>query len=241
MARLVKNISRICEHSEEVQITEETADIVKSIKNILQKREDLVSLSAPQIGKNKRIFALKFSDGIKVFLNPIVYNVSKRLTLSREHLIGLTNDYILPRHEEIVGAYQTESGEIKAHQFKGVASILFQQQCDILNGVTIADIGLEVLPEFDAASVQEQNDLINIYIKGIQSRSAELQSEIKSDKKLSKLMQAIDFYRDLQLGKVSLEDINSNETKEIVAPAEIAVNDAVTTEEVESTDATNTD
>ena len=58
MARLVKNISRICEHSEEVQITEETADIVKSIKNILQKREDLVSLSAPQIGKIKEFLHL---------------------------------------------------------------------------------------------------------------------------------------------------------------------------------------
>lgn len=53
-------------------------------------------------------------------------------------------------------------------------------------------------------------------------------------------MQAIDFYRDLQLGKVSLEAINSNETKEIEAPANMAVNETTTTKEVESADATNT-
>ncbi|MBR6641944.1 MAG: peptide deformylase, partial [Clostridia bacterium] len=58
--------------SEEGAKTEEGTEIVAKIKEVMEANPDMLALSAPQIGINKRIFCLRFNDQIKTFINPII-------------------------------------------------------------------------------------------------------------------------------------------------------------------------
>ena len=49
--------------------TEEGKEIIIKIKEVMENNHELLALSAPQIGINKRIFCLRFSDQIKTFIN----------------------------------------------------------------------------------------------------------------------------------------------------------------------------
>ena len=52
--------------------TEEGNEIINKIKEVMENDPTLLALAAPQIGINKRIFCLRFSDQIKTFINPII-------------------------------------------------------------------------------------------------------------------------------------------------------------------------
>ena len=52
--------------------TEEGEEIISKIKEVMEANTELLALSAPQIGINKRIFCLRFNDQIKTFINPII-------------------------------------------------------------------------------------------------------------------------------------------------------------------------
>ena len=76
-------------------------EIMSNIKKTM-KKNGLVSLSAPGIGYNKRVFCLDFSDNeIKTFINPVIQN-SAELKLAREICSSLPGkEYIVPRHDEV--------------------------------------------------------------------------------------------------------------------------------------------
>ena len=52
--------------------TEEGTEIIDKIKEVMNSKPDILALSAPQIGINKRIFCLRFNDQVKTFINPII-------------------------------------------------------------------------------------------------------------------------------------------------------------------------
>ena len=49
--------------------TDEGNEIIGKIKEVMEANPELLALAAPQIGINKRIFCLRFSDQIKTFIN----------------------------------------------------------------------------------------------------------------------------------------------------------------------------
>ena len=53
-------------------LTEEGEEIIKKIKEVMNANSELLALSAPQIGINKRIFCLRFNDQIKAFINGFI-------------------------------------------------------------------------------------------------------------------------------------------------------------------------
>ena len=81
--------------------TEEGTEIVNKIKEVLAANEDLLALSAPQIGINKRIFCLKFNDQIKTFINPIITK-KKGLKIAVETCGSMPGkEIVIGRPEEI--------------------------------------------------------------------------------------------------------------------------------------------
>jgi peptide deformylase len=48
-------------------------EIVSALKHTIEAK-NIVSLSAPAIGYNRRIFCIKFDNEIKTFINPIIMN-----------------------------------------------------------------------------------------------------------------------------------------------------------------------
>ena len=62
-------------------------EIISNIKKTM-KKNSLVSLSAPGIGYNKRVFCIDFSDNeIKTFINPVItYKSALGLKIGRAHV-----------------------------------------------------------------------------------------------------------------------------------------------------------
>lgn len=204
---IITDIDSISERSDEINVKKDikkVRKIVKELKDTLLSNPELSSLSAPQIGHDVRMFAINFQGDVRVFINPVITR-TKGFTVSREKDASIPGkEFIMPRNEELICMYQTPTGKPEANRFKGVASYLFQQEVDHLNGVFASDYGLEVLEGFDQASDEEKNQIIQLYIDSLSNEKKLLEEEIKSDKDLAQIAGAIDFMEKVGSGEVTL-------------------------------------
>lgn len=179
-------------------------EIVSEIKRTMRKN-DLLSLSAPGIGYDKRIFCVKFDLEIKTFINPIVSDM-KGLQLFRECCSSIPGkEYLRPRNTEISIYYTTPTGMIKNNTFKGVAASVISHELDHLDGVTLEDIGLEVDSDFDSATDEEREEIISMYLDSLDLRQADLNQAIKEDEGLSIINDRLRFMEALARGDITLE------------------------------------
>lgn len=192
--------------AEEVDLIKDNTlirEIIANIKRTMRKN-NLVSLSAPAIGYNKRIFCIDFSDKeIKTFINPLVTNL-EGIELTREICSSIPGkEFIRPRNSVIDLIYQTPLGQIKSRQFKGVAAHVIQHEIDHLEGITLADIGLEIEEDFDTASEEEKFEIINMYLDSLDLTKEELTKDIESDETLKKIYNAENFIEKVAQGKIT--------------------------------------
>lgn len=195
------------------EINRETEDellkeIIANIKKTMRKN-NLVSLSAPGIGYNKRVFCIDFSDNeIKTFINPLITHKTE-MKLAREICSSLPGkEYILPRHYEVDIIYETPSGKIKTNRFKDVASYVVQHEVDHLEGVTLKDVGLEVDSDFDEASEEDRQEIISMYLDSLVKRQSLLDDEINSDDELRTVSDRLKFSEMLAKGEITFENID---------------------------------
>lgn len=191
---------------------EDENDLLKEIMSNIKKtmkKNNLVSLSAPGIGYNKRVFCIDFSDNeIKTFINPVVTNKTE-LKLAREICSSLPGrEYIIPRHYEVDIIYETPSGKIKNNRFTDVASYVVQHELDHLDGVTIEDIGLEIDEDFDEASEEDRQEIITMYLDSLENRQKYLLEEINSDDELKLLNERLRFSEALAKGEITFENLD---------------------------------
>jgi peptide deformylase len=187
-----------------------TSDVKKTMR-----KNNLVSLSAPGIGYNKRVFCIDFSDSeIKTFINPVIVNKTE-LKLAREVCSSLPDkEYIVPRHYEVDIIYETPTGKIKTNSFKDVAAYVVQHELDHLNGVTLEDIGLEVDSDFDEGTEEERQEIISMYIDSLGKRQKLLDDEIEEDEELSTVSTRLKFTEALASGKVTFENLEELTNKD---------------------------
>lgn len=180
-------------------------EIISTIKSTM-KKNNLVSLSAPGVGYNKRIFCVDFSDlEIKTFINPIITNATG-LQLSREICSSIPNkEYIRPRNTTIDLIYQTPQGVVKTNRYEGVAAFVFQHELDHLEGVTLEDMGLEIDSDFDEASDEDRSEIINMYLDSLDLRQKDLDAEIEADDELKVVSDRLRFVEALAKGDITLE------------------------------------
>lgn len=183
-------------------------EIIANIKKTM-KKNNLVSLSAPGIGYNKRVFCVDFSDNeIKTFINPVITNKTE-MKLAREICSSLPGEeYLLPRHYEVDIIYETPSGKIKTNRFKDVAAYVMQHEVDHLEGVTIKDIGLELDPDFDDATDEERQEIISMYLDSLLKRQSLLEEEINSNSELKTVSDRLKFSEMLAKGEITFENID---------------------------------
>ena len=203
--------------AEEIDITKENKlmrEIVANIKRAMRKN-NLVSLSAPAIGYNKRIFCIDFSDKeIKTFINPLMPR-AEGLELTREVCSSIPGkEFIRPRNSLVEIIYQTPTGAIKTRIFKGLASHVVQHELDHLEGITLADIGLEIDSDFDEATDEERFEIINMYLDSLDITRDELVKDIEDDDELKKQYEADKFMEMLAKGKIEVEALQAVEEKE---------------------------
>lgn len=215
-------ITDLCEldklgRSEEVQLNDDNKlirEIVANIKRTMRKN-NLVSLSAPAIGYNKRIFCIDFSDQeIKTFINPLVTR-AEGIELTREVCSSIPGkEFIRPRNSLIEVMYQTPLGKIKSRIFKGLAAHVIQHEIDHLDGVTLADIGLEIEDDFNDATDEERFEIINMYLDSLDLTKSELEKDFTQDENLRKEYEADKFVELLAQGKIEVTALQAEEEKE---------------------------
>lgn len=210
-----KKILTIDEHELEISTRADEIDIktenklmreiVSELKRAL-KANNLTALSAPAIGYNKRIFVVDFKDSeIKTFINPIISN-AKGLQLSKETCSSIPGKtFIRPRNNDITIMYQRPLGQIETRQIVGLAAIVIQHELDHLDGLLLSDVGLEIDEAYDNATNEEREELIKAYIESLDIKSKELDKEIKENKELKEMSDAIDFMTSVYKGETRLE------------------------------------
>ena len=174
------------------------------------RKNNLVSLSAPALGYNKRIFCIDFSDSeIKTFIDPIIIN-AEGIELTREVCSSIPEkEFIRPRNSSIDVMWQTPTGKIKSAKFKGVAASVIQHEIDHLEGITLSDIGLEIDEDFDNATDDERFEIINMYLDSLDLSKEQLQKDFQNDENLKKEYDADKFMEMLATGKIQLEAVQA--------------------------------
>ena len=223
MLEIITDENLLCSRADEIDVRKQNKEMRETILELKEivREKDILCLTAPQIGKPYRILVMNFKEvGPRTFVNPIITS-AEGLQLSRETCHSIPDKtFIRPRNNKISITYQTPLGKAESKTLVGLAAILFQHGLDHLDGLLLSDIGLEIDDDFDNASEEDKLNIINMYMESLDLKQKNLDKEIKEDKDLQELNNAIDFLEKLQKGEVQLTqesvtvDSENNATKD---------------------------
>lgn len=192
-----------------------TQEIILALKATMRAK-NLISLSAPQIGYNRRIICLRFgANDYRTFINPAVEN-NVGMTMSREKCSSIPDkEFIIPRFTKLKFYFTTPLGKIESGSLVGKAAEVFQHAMDHLNGMLVSDIGLEIDELFDQATDEEREELLRMYAESLDLQLKELNKEIAENKELKEIDDAIKFIASVNDGSTILDTSASvKETKD---------------------------
>lgn len=186
--------------------TDEGNEIISKIKEAMENDPELLALSAPQIGINKRIFCLRFSDQIKAFINPIITK-KKGLNIVIETCASMPGkEIVIGRPEEITVVYYNDNFDYEDNKLIGVSASLFDQQAQLLDGVLPSELGLVSDIELDGKI--EDTDLAEIipFYKDtfLPSRLEQLNKAIKADEQATKDFNQLKFTEGVINGRIAV-------------------------------------
>lgn len=186
---------------------------VKALIAKLKKYKELYALSAPQIGIKERVIVFKYNNGevYKEYINPRIFKAEEYHLVREKDISCPDKEFISPRPRKIFIEYQTQDARPETNVLKDNAAEIFDRMMNYLDGITLEDYGLEVIPEFDEAEEEDKQEVIDMYLKSFKTREEELNKEIGNDKDAKQLKDAIDFMAAAKEGKIQFEDIPENE------------------------------
>jgi hypothetical protein len=161
----------------------------------MEANPELLALSAPQIGINKRIFCLRFNDQIKTFINPIITK-KKGLNIVIETCASMPGkEIVIGRPEEITVIYYNNEFKYEDNKLVGIAASLFDQQAQILDGVLPSELGLvSSVEEDDKIEDSDLAEIIPFYKDTfLPARLASLNETISSDEEAKKYFNRLKF------------------------------------------------
>ena len=200
-------LSERCNEFELVKNNKEVQKIILHLKNTIRANEGMLGLSANQIGFNRRIICLNFNGDIRTFINPIITNAGG-LELSREKCHSIPGkEFIRTRHGKIGITYQTPMGKIESVELVGVAAQIFQHHLDHLDGLLLSDVSLEIDEEFDNATDEERQEVIEMYLDSLDLTRKKIETEINEDPKAKQMQDAIRFMQSVQSGETEVEQV----------------------------------
>lgn len=207
--------------------TEEGEEIINKIKEVMDADTELLALSAPQIGINKRIFCLRFKDQIKTFINPIITK-KKGLNIVIETCSSMPGkEIVIGRPEEITVVYYNDEFKYEDNKLVGVAASMFDQQAQILDGVLPSELGL--VSDLEKDGKIEETDLAEIipFYKDtfLPSKLEGLQQAINADEETSKAFNQLKFTEGVINGRIAVIEPEEEATKR--AKARKAANKAI--------------
>ena len=187
---------------------EEGEAIIKQLKDILEADKTLVALAAPQIGIDKRIFCMRFKDTIKTFINPIVTKKSQYVIQPEVFSSMPGKEILITRPEDITVVYYTDEFKYEENKLLGIAARLFDQSCQLLDGITPDVLGLVSDIEEDGTlwdlNDEEMKKIIEIYKQYIDAKTKALEAEIKTDPELESKYKELQFTEKVITGHANI-------------------------------------
>lgn len=186
--------------------------LIHIVANALEetmKEYNLKALAAPQIGYNIRMFCIEFKtkkgkSSYRHYVNPII-GADKGFTLVRQSDPSLPGkEFIHPRSNQITLMYQSLDGHSFGYDFVGLTAFTMQQMVNLLDGVLLDEIGLEIDERFDQATEKEKNELLEAYSKYLEERKKMLDADINSNPELKQVNDAIKFMQSVRAGETKL-------------------------------------
>lgn len=207
---IITDYEKLSERCDEFDLTKKNSEVQKiilSLKQTIRNDDTISALSANQIGYDKRIICINFNGTIRSFINPVITSVSG-FELSREKCHSIpSKEYIRPRHNKITVTYQTPLAKIETVELMGLAAKLFQHHVDHLDGLLLSDVGLEIDSDFDAATEEERQEVISMYLDSIDLNKEQIDIEIENDEEAKKMSDGIKFMNSVKSGKTKVEKI----------------------------------
>lgn len=202
-----EKLSERCDEVDTKKKNLDIQDIVLDLKATLRANPDMTALSSIQIGHDKRVIVINFNGDLRTFVNPIITE-SHGMQLSREKCHSIPGkEFIRLRSSKITVIYQTPLGKVQSVELMGLAAIIMQHQIDHLDGLLLSDIGLEIDEDFDKASEDEQNEVIQWYLDSLDVKEKEIEMAIENDEDAKRMKDAVRFIQSVNSGETKLEEI----------------------------------
>lgn len=211
MAVKLVDRSAIVDRAEEIDLEKDfklAQKIVSDLGSYMVKH-NVGALAAPQIGYPYRIFCMMYKTkkktDIKAYINPIVTSMGGSVLIRQrcENLPG--REFIYHRYPKIGLSFMDIDKESKGFDFVGQTAFAMEQMVDILDGIVIDELGLEIDEMFDQASEEEKNQLLDAYMIQLQKYHKVIDKEIDADPELKQLKDAVDYMQAVKEGKVTTE------------------------------------
>lgn len=223
---IVNDESKLGVRSREIDVLADNVRLRNTVAKLKQtiKHRNLSAISAVQIGDEwefednirgeivketcpPRVFCIKFGDTIRTFIDPIITSASG-LSLSREKCSCYPDrEFLRVRNNDITLTFMSPTNKVESTHLVGKAAFVAQHQIDHLDGITLPLVGLEIFEDFDQATEEERQSIIDMYLESLDLRLKNLNKEIEEDEILSKTANAIKFMEKVQKGEIEL-DIN---------------------------------
>lgn len=123
-------------------VTELTSEIKELGKNMIETVvvKGGVGLAAPQVGELKRIIAVGFTDGPRIFINPRILNKSKKAEIMEEGCLSFPGTYLnIKRAKEVEIEALAPEGEKVRLKISGLIARIFQHEIEHLDGILFID------------------------------------------------------------------------------------------------------
>jgi peptide deformylase len=184
----------------------EGTEIINQLLEVMNAKPELLALAAPQIGIKKRIFCLRFSDKIKVFIDPIIKQ-KRGLNVVLETCASMPGqEIVIGRPAEISAIYYNEDFKYEDNKLIGVAAGLFDQQIQLLDGTLPTGLGMVTkIDEVGHITEEDLPDVFNYYKEVfLPSRLAEIQHVINEDEELQKAYKNLQFTEAVINGRITV-------------------------------------
>lgn len=136
---------KLREISDDVYFLKESDYIESLVKELIVELKAVggQGLSAPQVGKSKRVFVLLIEGEYKEFINPQIVMKSKRTDKLDEYCLSLPGEVVnVERSVQIVCYYTTQHYCVQTETFEGLMARAIQHEIEHLDGVLITDYGV---------------------------------------------------------------------------------------------------
>lgn len=211
---IITDYDKLSERCIEVDTTKKNSDIqdiVIKLKNTIRANEDIIGLSANQIGFDKRVLCLNFNGELRTFINPIITNAGPLELVQETCHSEPGKTFIRLRHNRVEITYQTPLAKIETVELVGMAARAIQHHIDHLDGLLLSDIGLQIEEDFINASEDEKQEVISMYLDSLDLALKDIEVAIESDADAKQLRDATRFMESVRKGETKIEQVPLSE------------------------------